>query len=263
MQNLAKLLTKNEKPAANWINITGIGKRRKTLTALEIAEKCNSLYIDLERGTDVYKSTVAHVANAGEINTLIKAINADKAFFDVIIIDPLDDLAAMIIKGVLSYNNQSDLSEIKKQGVGNGWTIVYNSFTDKIKELIRHCKILITITHLKLRVISKDETSQISTADFNLIGQMKSFLNDKADAHLIFEQKKEKGGKVSIKISTSSDTHRTTFGSRGGVLDNLFNIKNPEDFKKFILESVGVDDVDIPMVDKEFVKELKKKKKEK
>ena len=239
MTNMEQLLTKNESPTANWINITGIGKRRKTLTALEIAEKCNSLYIDLERGTDVYKSTVAHVSNAGEMNTLIKALNADKAFYDVIIIDPLDDLATMITKGVLDFNNQSDLSDIKKQGVGNGWTIVYNSFTDKIKELIRHCKVLITITHLKLKIISKDETSQISTADFNLIGQMKSFLNDKADAHLIFEQKKEKGGKMSIKVSTSSDTHRTTFGSRGGALEKLFDLKNPEDFKTFILNSLN------------------------
>ena len=230
------LLSENNAPSFNWINITGVGKRRKTLTLLEIAEQCNSLYIDLERGTEVYKSTVAHVGNVGDMNNLIAALNGDKAYYDVIIIDPLDDLAAMIQKSVLAFYNQSDLSDIKKQGVGNGWTIMYNSFVDKITELMRHCNILLTITHLKLKVISKDETTQISTADFNLVGQMKSYLNDKADAHLIFEAKNGKG--KGIRVSTTSDTHRTTFGSRGGVLSDIFDVKNTEEFKSFILNNL-------------------------
>ena len=232
-----KFLKKNT-PRCNWINIVGIGKRRKTLTAIEIAKECDSLYIDCEDGTAPYDITAAYIETIEEFNAVMSSIEQDGKIYDIIVCEPIDTLAKFIQTGILAYNNQSDLKDVKKPGIGNGWNIMYESFISKINIMIKHSKLLLTITHLKLNVISKDLETQITSADFNLIGQLKAYVNDKADAHVIFETKVSSEGKSFISVGTSSETHATTFGSRGGILSELFNVKTPEELKTFILKTV-------------------------
>lgn len=237
-------LTSEQKPHFKWINITGVGKRRKTLTLLELREHLRTAYFDFEGGTGVYGTKIFRPQTYAEFTESFKNVCAEKKSLklDLVVFDPFDGLVDYAFQHLMKEHNVEDLRDIKIPGTGNGWNLLYRNVRNIMASAFQIAPLVITVTHLKLSTISKNELKQISLADFNLVGQMKSFVNDQADAHLLFEKGISKDNKPIITVNTGSehDYIQTTFGSRAGALVEIFDVRNTDDFKTFILKQYDI-----------------------
>lgn len=208
-ENSSLIDLKNSK-RPKWINISGQGKVGKTLTAVEIAKNIRTLYFD----TDTLGSTSAYegyfvrcktwVEFSMRLNTLKNDIRKQPVKPKIIVIDTLDGLQDMCLDAVVSRCKTTKLldAEVEMTGgvKGNGFTLLHSDMIGVISDLLSMCDLLITITHLKLTALGKNEKEKVM-ASINLMGSFKAYVQQSVDTSLFFIKKTSARGQTFIEIS--------------------------------------------------------------
>jgi len=227
------VLQTNTRPTYHWVNFTGFNKSGKTSMLVNLSKKLRVVHLDLEHGTDTYEGEFLKCNSVDDVRKtyIFLRDNIDKIKPDIIAIDPLDALEGFIVK---EYMKEKGIENLSEMPYGQGYFDVRMKIQQMIELFLELTPLLITVTHVKPSLLSEDRKN-ITYLDMDLLGRTKAYIQNRCDAHALFQRGiDEETGESYLKISfENTRTQELAFG--GSRYKEFYSVHTGEQLEKEIL----------------------------